>query len=164
MNFYLDFEATQCSERIISIGCIADNGAKFRTLVKPVKNEKVNKFIEELTGITNEMLETAPTADEAFNAFYEFVRNNNDFIDSENGRWPSTHGADLISNYFGMKWVPILDTDYHMPDNMEEFKQYADGKSAVNPKVKREGVVIRNPKDDFSFKNVSREYLLKHGG
>ena len=51
-----------------------------------------------------------------------------------------------------------------MPDNMEEFKQYADGPSVVNPKVKREGVVIRNPKDDFSFKNVSREYLLKHGG
>lgn len=62
----------------------------------------------------------------------------------------------------GMKWVPILDTNYHMPETMEEFKQYADGKSAVNPKVKREGVVIRNPKDDFSFKNVSREYLLKH--
>jgi hypothetical protein len=51
-----------------------------------------------------------------------------------------------------------------MPDNMEDFKKYADGPSAVNPKVKREGVVIRNPKDDFSFKNVSREYLLKHGG
>jgi hypothetical protein len=61
-----------------------------------------------------------------------------------------------------MKFVPILDTDYHMPDNMEDFKKYADGPSVVNPKVKREGVVIRNPKDDFSFKNVSREYLLKH--
>lgn len=64
----------------------------------------------------------------------------------------------------GMNWVPILDTNYYMPDNMEDFKKYADGKSAVNPKVKREGVVIRNPKDDFSFKNVSREYLLKHNG
>ena len=78
MNFYLDFEATQFSERIISIGCIADNGASFKTLVKPVKNEKVNAFITQLTGITNEMLEDAPTADEAFNAFYEFVKNNND--------------------------------------------------------------------------------------
>lgn len=78
MNFYLDFEATQFSERIISIGCIADNGARFETLVKPVKNEKVNTFITQLTGITNEMLENAPTADEAFNAFYDFVKTNNE--------------------------------------------------------------------------------------
>ena len=77
MNFYLDFEATQFSQRIISIGCIAENGEKFETLVKPVKNEKVNAFITNLTGITNEMLENAPTADEAFNAFYHFVKDNN---------------------------------------------------------------------------------------
>lgn len=84
------------------------------------------------------------------------------FIDSERGRYPSTEGMEIVRD-MGMKWVPILDTEYHMPDDMEEFKKYADAKSAVNPKVKREGVVIRNPKDDFSFKNVSREYLLKHG-
>ena len=83
------------------------------------------------------------------------------FIDSKRGRLPSTQGKWLAQD-LGMKWVPILDTDYHMPDNMEDFKKYADGKSVVNPNVKREGVVIRNPKDDFSFKNVSREYLLKH--
>ena len=83
------------------------------------------------------------------------------FIDSMQGRYPSTIGREIIEK-MNMKWVPILDENYHMPDNMEDFKKYADGKSAVNPKVKREGVVIRNPKDDFSFKNVSREYLLKH--
>lgn len=85
------------------------------------------------------------------------------FIDSDSGRYTSTAGRHVVEA-MGMKWVPILDTDYHMPDTMEEFKQYADGYSAVNPKVKREGVVIRNPKDDFSFKNVSREYLLRHNG
>ena len=83
------------------------------------------------------------------------------FIDSRMGRFVSTDGKSIIESW-GMKWVPILDTDYHMPDNMEDFKKYADGKSAVNPKVKREGVVLRNPTNDFSFKNVSREYLLKH--
>jgi len=69
MNFYLDFEATQYSNRIISIGCIADNGDKFQTLVKPVNNEKVGKFITQLTGITEEMIAEAPTADEAFKEF-----------------------------------------------------------------------------------------------
>ena len=83
------------------------------------------------------------------------------FIDSQRGRYPSTEGMEIVRD-MGFKWVPILDVNYRMPDNMEEFKQYADGPSVLNNKVKREGVVIRNPKDDFSFKNVSREYLLKH--
>ena len=61
-----------------------------------------------------------------------------------------------------MKWVPILDTQFMMPTDMEEFKQMATAKSVVNPKVLREGIVLRDPKTDLSFKNVSREFLLKH--
>lgn len=79
MQYFIDFEATQFSERIISIGCIAANGETFKTLVKPVtKKDKVNDFITQLTGITNEMLATAPTANEAFNAFFDFVLENKD--------------------------------------------------------------------------------------
>ena len=79
MQYFIDFEATQFSERIISIGCIAANGETFKTLVQPVKKkDKVNAFITQLTGITNEMLSTAPTADEAFNAFFDFVLENKD--------------------------------------------------------------------------------------
>lgn len=77
MKFFIDFEATQFSNRIISIGCIAENGNTFSTLVKPVNKAKVNDFITELTGISMEMLEDAPTADEAFAAFYDFVAMNN---------------------------------------------------------------------------------------
>ena len=88
--------------------------------------------------------------------FYAF-----NFIDSERGRWPSTEGAELMEKY-GIKWVPILDTNFMMPNDMEEFKQMATAKSAVNPAVMREGIVLRDPTTDFSFKNVSREYLLKH--
>jgi DNA polymerase III epsilon subunit-like protein len=77
MEFFIDFEATQYSDRIINIGCIASNGATFSTLVKPARRkDKVTKFITELTGITNEMLATAPSADEAFNAFFDFVLEN----------------------------------------------------------------------------------------
>ena len=85
------------------------------------------------------------------------------FIDSENGRYCSTTGKVIIES-MGMKWVPILDTDYMMPTDMEEFKQFATAKSVVNPNVMREGIVLRDPTNDFSFKNVSREYLLKHNG
>ena len=85
------------------------------------------------------------------------------FIDSDNGRYCSTTGKVIIES-MGMKWVPILDTNYMMPTDMEEFKQFATAKSVVNPNVMREGIVLRDPTNDFSFKNVSREYLLKHGG
>ena len=90
--------------------------------------------------------------------FYAF-----NFIDSEKGRWPSTEGAELLAKY-GIKWVPILDTNFMMPTDMEEFKQMATAKSVVNPAVMREGIVLRDPTTDFSFKNVSREYLMKHDG
>ena len=88
--------------------------------------------------------------------FYAF-----NFIDSERGRWASDVAAAEVAK-MGIKWVPILDTHFMMPNDMEEFKQMATAKSAVNPAVMREGIVLRDPSTDFSFKNVSREYLLKH--
>lgn len=76
MNFYVDFEALQFSGRIISIGCINDNGDKFYTLSQPSKRgEKLTNFITDLTGITSEMLSNAPTANEAFENFYQYVKN-----------------------------------------------------------------------------------------
>ena len=91
--------------------------------------------------------------------FYAF-----NFIDSINGRWASDIASVEVKNKLGIKWVPILDTNFMMPTDMEEFKQMATAKSVVNPAVMREGIVLRDPTTDFSFKNVSREYLLKHGG
>ena len=85
------------------------------------------------------------------------------FIDSQRGRFDSVNGKMIVES-MGMKWVPILDTNYMMPTDMEEFKQFATAKSVVNPNVMREGIVLRDPTNDFSFKNVSREYLLKHNG
>lgn len=75
MNFYVDFEALQFSGRIISIGCINDNGDKFYTLSQPSKQgERLTNFITDLTGITSEMLNNAPTANEAFENFYQYVK------------------------------------------------------------------------------------------
>lgn len=84
------------------------------------------------------------------------------FKDSYLGRWPSMDGKMQIEEW-GMKWVPILG-EVQMPDTMEELKQLATGKSVVNPDVMREGLVYRSLDGSDSFKNVSREYLLKHNG
>lgn len=83
------------------------------------------------------------------------------FIDSARGRISSIEGKEIVESW-DMKWVPILDTNFMMPKDMEEFKVMATAKSVVNSKVLREGIVLRDPTCDLSFKNVSREFLMKH--
>lgn len=85
------------------------------------------------------------------------------FITSNIGRWNSIDAANLCSSY-GIEWVPIVDDNYILPDNFEEFKLSADGPCEANgASGNREGYVYRNFDDNtLSFKNVSREYLLKH--
>ena len=78
MLVFLDFEATQFSNEIISIGCVMENGKFFSSLVRPKDIKHVTAFITELTGITREMLEDAPTSEEAFNHLYDFIRKHGD--------------------------------------------------------------------------------------
>lgn len=84
------------------------------------------------------------------------------FKDSVLGRWPSNDGKRQVEEW-NMKWVPILG-EVQMPNTMEELKQLATGKSQLNKDVLREGLVYRSLDGSDSFKNVSREYLLKHNG
>ena len=79
------------------------------------------------------------------------------FIRSDLGRLSLTTGKEIIESW-GMKWVPILDTNYILPDTLEELKEYTHGYSVVNPNVLREGIVCRQ--DDISFKSVDIEFLL----
>lgn len=74
----------------------------------------------------------------------------------------TSRGAEEICNTYGIMWVPIIDDIYETPSSMKEMKKTAEGKSVINPEVLREGIVYRCPEDDFSFKNVSNSYLLKH--
>jgi len=76
-------------------------------------------------------------------------------------RFNTTDMADFCINN-GLNYVPIIDTSYTLPKTMEEMKLEADGNSIINPKVKREGFVYRSLDGQKSFKNVSREFLLKH--
>lgn len=73
LKYFIDFEATQYKEDIISIGCVDENGRKFYTTAKPHKLKHVTKLITEITGLTKEELEDAPSQDEAFSMFYEWI-------------------------------------------------------------------------------------------
>ena len=64
----------------------------------------------------------------------------------------------------GIPWVPIISTNYVLPDTMEELKLQADGQCDIpGSSGMREGFVYRSLDGQLSFKNVSRQYLLKHG-
>lgn len=82
------------------------------------------------------------------------------FIRSDTGRMNSVEAARICENA-GIPWVPIVDTNYILPDDMETLKLDADGPCIVGEGM-REGWVCRSYDGKQSFKNVSREYLLKH--
>lgn len=69
--------------------------------------------------------------------------------------------AKKILEKYDIPFVPIIDESYILPDDFEEFKLSADGVSTINPKCRREGFVYRSLDGKQSFKNVSREFLLK---
>lgn len=87
-------------------------------------------------------------------------------IDSKQGKYDIRDAAKIWKEY-DMEVVPILG-QLIMPDDLEDLKVMADGyyddsvcEGQTN--CKREGYVYYKTTDpNFSFKNVSREYLLKH--
>ena len=89
---------------------------------------------------------------------HEFAAFN--FKDSINGRLGSVEGRRLLA-LWGIPWVPIVDTEYIVPDTVDELIEAATGPSSVNDKVLREGWVIRDQEGKLSFKAVSTKYLLK---
>ena len=72
MKYFIDLEATQFSNEIISIGCVREDGDTFYSLVNVAKNKMTN-FITELTGITKEDIAEAPSSDEVFEKFYDWI-------------------------------------------------------------------------------------------
>jgi RNA ligase (TIGR02306 family) len=60
-----------------------------------------------------------------------------------------------------LETVPVLDTDYILPESIESILNYADGKSVLNNSFNREGVVLRTKNTDrISFKAISNIFLL----
>ena len=80
MKYFIDFEATQFSEEIISVGCIREDGETFYSLVAPIEG-KITPFITNLTGITAEMLQDAMSPDHVFESFYDWAFANDDTPD-----------------------------------------------------------------------------------
>lgn len=84
-------------------------------------------------------------------------------IDSHNGKW-DTATARSFAVGFKLPWVPIVSTEYVLPNTVDELLTAATGPSFVNPDVLREGWVIRRETENgiISFKAVSPEFLIKN--
>ncbi len=88
------------------------------------------------------------------------------WTDSVNGRRDIRDAKNDWEEY-NMEVVPIIDTNYIMPNDFEDFKISADGMydkvvCEGQENCPREGFVYYKTTDPtFSFKNVSRKYLLK---
>lgn len=64
----------------------------------------------------------------------------------------------------GLVWktVPVINRSYILPDNIDELLAEADGYSLLNPKVKREGIVLTLKSDpNVMIKIISNEELAK---
>jgi len=78
----------------------------------------------------------------------------------DGNRFGSVKAQEILKEY-DIPFVTIIDTEYYLPKDMETFKLEADGKSTIAD-VPREGFVYRSLDGSKSFKNISREFLLKH--
>jgi len=83
--------------------------------------------------------------------------------DISKGEYVDITKAQLWTQANGLKFVPVLNSIFSLPDTIEEILAYAEGKSQLQPTTEREGVVFVT--DDggerISFKAISNKFLLK---
>ena len=92
--------------------------------------------------------------------------------DSKKGTYLSPQERAEMLEELGLKGVPVLDPCFsfgHIEGGKEAILayllQYAEGKSVLNPKQEREGVVLKCLTDSsLSFKIISNKYLMKQKG
>ena len=84
------------------------------------------------------------------------------FITSADGRWNSYKAKEFLNSY-GVPFVPIISTDYVLPDTVDELINFAIGNSVIDG-LPREGYVFRSQDGSVSFKAVSPEFLMKYHG
>lgn len=99
MNFYIDFEATQPEQEIISIGAVAENGKKFYSLVKP-RFSKVSLYITEITGIKNTDLEYEHELNTIFDLFYIWCKDQENDLSKWNFYSYGDSDVDFIKHSF----------------------------------------------------------------
>lgn len=76
------------------------------------------------------------------------------------GRLDSVSASDICKRH-GLKFVPIITTEYTLPDSIDEVLSYVHGQSAIGDTL-REGIVFRSQDGMRSFKAVDPLFLIKY--
>ena len=66
-----------------------------------------------------------------------------------------------LINGMNLETVPVLDTNFTLPETIEKMLKVADDKSILNLSSDREGIVVRSVDRTISFKAISNKFLLK---
>jgi len=69
-------------------------------------------------------------------------------------------GEEILKHH-GIKWCPLIEKNFILPDSVNELLDYSTGKSKLYNTL-REGLVFRNYEKNLSFKAVSPEFLIKN--
>ena len=65
-----------------------------------------------------------------------------------------------LKQALGIEPVPVLDDNHIIHTDVKSYVDLSIGKSKLNPKKQREGIVIRLKKENYSFKSINPQYLL----
>jgi len=90
--------------------------------------------------------------------FYVF-----DIFDIDQGRYIKPDERRALTEQMGLRHVPAIDHEAFLPEGVEGILSIADGKSALNCVVDREGVVFKSNESPFTFKAISNSWLLGTG-
>ena len=71
------------------------------------------------------------------------------------------HRFEEIIRDLELETVPVINRYMKLPDSIEDLINGADGKSVLNHKTRREGLVYRSLDGKWSFKAISNEFLVK---
>lgn len=73
----------------------------------------------------------------------------------------------VIAKKFGLKVVPVVDDKFYLIDDVERIVSLSKGKSLINPKIHREGIVIKSIHrkkngETISMKTINPDFLIKY--
>ncbi len=117
---YLDFEATQFSFDIISIGAVKYTGETFYTLVKPPKVSKITPLITKITGLTKEMFDD--TLQPICSIFLKFVNWCKDGCENEDILFVTYGGFDITLLKHCVKRFPNVPEFEYVLNNVQDIQ------------------------------------------
>lgn len=83
-------------------------------------------------------------------------------ITSDKGRFNTLKMRELLEDYYHVPCVPVVDSNFILPDTIDELRAFVDSKPSEIDNDIKEGIVFRSFDALRSFKCVSPNFLLKY--